>query len=131
PDVPHHQVVAVGRRLGDDVGGDRAAGARARIDQHRLPPALGQLLREVAREIVGGRARALAEDADRLRRKIRGGILGQSGDGEDQRQREPSRGFHAASSAQYYDNRPPAYFSESSAFFAFASAFFFSGSTSG
>src|SRR2546427_8730680 len=45
-----------------------AAGARAAVDDHRLPPALLEPLREIARKIIGGAARALPEDADRPRR---------------------------------------------------------------
>src|SRR5207249_11993718 len=65
PDMPHHEVVAVGRRFGDGVRGNGAARARAAVDDHRLAPALAELLRKVAREVIGGAARALPEDADR------------------------------------------------------------------
>ncbi len=75
PDVSHHQVVAVGRRFGDDVRGNGAARARAAVDDHRLPPALGELQREVAREVIGGAARALPEDADRPRGVARCRVL--------------------------------------------------------
>src|SRR5258706_264920 len=75
PDVSHNQVVAVGRRFGDDVGGNGAAGAGAAVDDHRLAPAFGELQGEVARQVIGGAARALAEDADRPRRVARGRVL--------------------------------------------------------
>src|SRR2546427_1084371 len=52
-----------------------AAGARAAVDDLRLPPALLEPLREIARKIIGGAARALPEDADRPRRVARGRVL--------------------------------------------------------
>ena len=51
------QRMAVGRRLGDGRRPDRAAGAGAIVDDHGLPPALGEPLRDQARDVVGGAAR--------------------------------------------------------------------------
>jgi hypothetical protein len=50
------QRVAVGRRLGGDVGGDHAAAARAVIDDHLLAPDPGKPLGEKPRDDVGAAA---------------------------------------------------------------------------
>ena len=55
-DRADQQRVAVGRRLGDDVGADRAAGAAAVVDDHLLPGGLGEHLGErPARRCRSGR----------------------------------------------------------------------------
>src|SRR5258708_1298261 len=102
PDVSHHQVVAVGRRFGDDVGGDGAAGAGAAVDDHRRAPALGEFLGEVAREVIGCAARALAEDAYRPRRVARGRVLRvRERGGEKNRCCECKGFFHMAAHLSY------------------------------
>ena len=61
------QRVAVGRRLGREVGADGAAGARLVVDDQRRAQLLAHLLRQGAREEVGGAAgRERHDQADRL-----------------------------------------------------------------
>ena len=65
----HFQRVAVGRGLGDQLRADVAAGAGPVVDDDRLAPCVGELLRDGAGEDVGGAARRERHDeADRLRR---------------------------------------------------------------
>ena len=54
--VRHQQVVAVGRRLGDQFGADHAAGTGTVVDDHALPPDLEKMRRQRACEHVGGAA---------------------------------------------------------------------------
>src|SRR3990170_8082359 len=42
--LPQWRIITVRYRLGDELGHDRAAGARTRIDDHRPAPAFGQFL---------------------------------------------------------------------------------------
>jgi hypothetical protein len=66
--VSHEDRVSVGRRLGGDIGAYHAAGARTIVDHDLLAPRLRQLLRDHAREDVGGAAgRIRCNDADRPR----------------------------------------------------------------
>ena len=63
----HQQRVAVGGALRDDVGADVAARAGPIVDQHLLREALGELLRDRARDDVGAAARRESDDeANRL-----------------------------------------------------------------
>jgi hypothetical protein len=48
--------VAVRRRLRDDLGADRAAPARAIVDNHGLAPTLAETLRHQPGDVVGGAA---------------------------------------------------------------------------
>src|SRR6185295_7634321 len=60
------QSVAVGRRLGDEVGGEAAAGAGAVLDDDRLAERAADRLAQRARDVVGGAAGSEADDqADR------------------------------------------------------------------
>jgi hypothetical protein len=69
--------VAVGRRLGDQLGGDVAVRARPVLDDHRLAERLRQLLRQHARRDVGRAAgRDRNDEADRARRKLGEGDAG-------------------------------------------------------
>ncbi|MCY1375134.1 hypothetical protein D9M69_625240 [compost metagenome] len=92
----HHQRVAVGRRLGDEVGADVPARARAVVDHHRLAPVLAHLHGDQPRRRIGGAARRERhDDADRLVRKVarlRGGDQRQAD--EEQRAREMAQEFH-------------------------------------
>ena len=66
-DRSHQQRVAVGRRLGDEVGAEVAAGAGLVLDDEGLAERLAELRREGAREDVGRPAgRERHDDADRL-----------------------------------------------------------------
>ena len=58
----HEDRVAVGLRLGDDVGADVAAGARVILDHHRLAPLARQLLADEARGDVRRAARGERHD---------------------------------------------------------------------
>ena len=51
-----HQHMAVGRGLCHQIGADTAAAARTIVDDGRLPPAIGQPLRDEPRDRVGGAA---------------------------------------------------------------------------
>jgi hypothetical protein len=57
----HEQRVAVLRRLDHELGPDVAAGPGPVLDDHRLAPALLQLLGEKSRDDVGGTAGRLAQ----------------------------------------------------------------------
>ena len=64
------QRVAVGWRLCEHAGADRAAGSRPVFDQHLLAQRRRKLLGDRTRQSVGGRpGRERNDDADRLRRK--------------------------------------------------------------
>ncbi|MFO1270323.1 MAG: hypothetical protein U1F50_01340 [Rubrivivax sp.] len=77
----HHHGVAVGRGLGDEVGGDDAAGPRLGVDDDGLAPACLQLLAVAARQGVdraaggaeGHQADRLAGEGGGLRAQRRGG----------------------------------------------------------
>ena len=63
----HHQRIAVGRRLGDALDRDVAAGAGDVLDHHRLAPGLGELVAEQPRGDVRRHAgRKADDDLDRL-----------------------------------------------------------------
>jgi hypothetical protein len=63
--------VAVGRRGGDLLRGDVAAGAGAVLDDDGLPDVLGELLRNDARRRVGAAAgREAHGERDRMGREI-------------------------------------------------------------
>jgi hypothetical protein len=55
-DAPHHQRVAIGRRFGNQLGGDVAARSGAVLDHHRLPPGLAPAVADEARIDVGDAA---------------------------------------------------------------------------
>ena len=62
-----HDGVAVGRRLGDLLGGDQSAGAGPVLDHEALAGRLGELLRDHARRDVGAAAgREADHDLDRM-----------------------------------------------------------------
>jgi hypothetical protein len=70
-DVLHEQRVAVGRRLGDEVGRDRGAGAGAVVDQDLLSHGGVELGADRARQHVGNAARRETQhQPDRLARII-------------------------------------------------------------
>jgi hypothetical protein len=58
----HEQRVAVGRRALDERGADGAGGARLVVDDPGAAQLLGQLLRQHARDGVGGAARRERHD---------------------------------------------------------------------
>ena len=62
--------MAIGCGFGGDVRGDCGASARPVFNDHLLAPALGELLREVARKDVARGARRTGNDAYRFRRVI-------------------------------------------------------------
>lgn len=69
--VHQQQIQAVGIGLGHEGRPDVAVGTRAVLDQHRLAPCLGQVLRHQARQYVRGAARGIGhDDAHRLGREI-------------------------------------------------------------
>jgi hypothetical protein len=84
--------VAVGRRLGDRVGRDIAAGARAVLHDHRLTEHLGHFRADHARHRVDGAAGHEGDDdADRLARIG----LGKSGAGMKRGRGERNRAHEA------------------------------------
>jgi hypothetical protein len=95
----HHQGLAVGGKLGQLHGGERAVGARAIFHDDRAAPGFLELVADLTRQDVGGAAgREAGENPDRTV-----GIgLRRAGDRSGQRQRrreqEPIPPSHCASS---------------------------------
>ena len=66
-DISEQDGVAVGRRLGDVFGGNRAVGAGLVFDDDRTFHALTELLRDDARHhVVAARGRRRHDDANRF-----------------------------------------------------------------
>ena len=96
----HQHGVAVGRRLGDEVGCDRGRSTRAILDHHWLAPQVCELAGDHSGHDVGSAARSRAdENLDRLGRKRLGrhARAGQRGckHTHSARNREPSIWFHS------------------------------------
>src|SRR5205085_5364358 len=72
-----HELIAVGRSLGDAAGADRAAGATDVLDDHALPEHLRQAGRQHAAERIDGAARR--EGDDHGHRAGRPSLLGRAG----------------------------------------------------
>jgi hypothetical protein len=67
----HQQRVAVGRRLGDRIGADHAAGGRAIVDDHRLPErALEIGAHEPRHHVVEAAGRERHDQPDRTARIV-------------------------------------------------------------
>src|SRR5262249_43989702 len=64
------QGVAVGRRVGDHVGAERGAGARAVVDDHRLAKAFRKFLRHRAPDAVESAAGRVGNDERDAARRI-------------------------------------------------------------
>ena len=77
PGLRREQRVAVGLGGGDIGGAERAAGAGSVLDDHRLAPALLQLVGDDARREIGPAARRRRDDdAHRVVRVAGGRVLG-------------------------------------------------------
>ncbi len=84
----HQQRVAVGRALGDRIGGDHGPAAGAVLDHERLAETVGEMLAEPAREDIGAAARRVRHDDGDLARGIllrRRGLRERAGRKTDQR----------------------------------------------
>ena len=89
--VRHHQQgVAVGRGLGDEIGANDRTGARLVLDDEGLPENALQLLRHVARIVVGWPARGERHDDAHGLRRI--GLRGTAAGEQAKRQRDQQRG---------------------------------------
>ena len=92
--IAEHQHMAVGRRLGDHVGGDDAAGARHVLDDEGLAERVGEFFREQPRQHVGIAAGAGGRDQPHrmggpgLVLRQRGGMARRAHQGREQGERQ-------------------------------------------